>query len=97
MRVIKEAVSVLVLVVVFLSSAAIVASAVLSPRQTHAGGLTCFTVEVGTDEFAHPKSCNDLCRDKGAVCTGATGIFNPPATCESGIAGQFCRCCAVTP
>lgn len=92
----KHVISLRVLAIVLLGGMVIYASEASSPRQTHAG-MTCFTVELDTDAQTHSKSCNDLCSDKGAVCTGASGIFNPPATCESGIAGQFCRCCAVTP
>ncbi len=66
------------------------------------GGLNCFSVE---PHKADPKikyedypTCDDLCAEKGAACTGMqNSSLNPPVTCADHTSSTFsvCRCCRV--
>gem|GEM_PF-2286495 len=67
------------------------------PKPQSIGGLSCFTV---LPDKKAPRSCDDLCGEQSAVCTGLTSPLNPPPTCEDNSvnnAFSVCRCCKVTP
>ena len=74
------------------------ASADLAAVQTTAG-LTCFTIHPPTHIPAREEvpSCDQLCAERQAVCTGVTSPLNPPQSCEDRALPplQTCRCCAL--
>ena len=66
------------------------------------GGLTCFSVEpLKADpklKYEDYPTCDDLCAEKGAACTGMqNSSLNPPVTCADHTSSVFsiCRCCRV--
>lgn len=64
------------------------------------GGMTCFTItpaEEPKDRKDRP-SCDSLCGQHGAACSGVTnGAYNPPTKCEDPAPTFYaiCRCCEV--
>ena len=70
------------------------AAPVVSPSVTQ-GGLTCFTIKPTAKE-KEPPSCDSLCGERKAACTGVTnGAMNPPTACGDPAPPNFalCRCC----
>jgi len=64
------------------------------------GGLTCFTITPAEDKKHGNErpSCDGLCGQQGAACTGVTnGAMNPPTKAEDPPVPYFaiCRCCKV--
>jgi hypothetical protein len=69
----------------------------VTPPQTK-GGLTCFTIKpVDPEKGKKPLSCNDLCAEKEATCTGVQSNQGPSPSCEDGMfqGSGNCRCCKV--
>ena len=69
---------------------------VISPPVTQ-GGLTCFTITPAEEPKDRP-SCDVLCGQKGAACSGVTnGAYTPPTKCEDPPPrnAAVCRCCKV--
>jgi len=62
-----------------------------------AGGLSCFTIADIKPPAPHERtpSCDQLCLDLSASCTGVTSTVNPPYTCATPAAYATCRCCKV--
>lgn len=64
------------------------------------GGLACFTIDPPPHDNNRPPSCDELCGQHSAACTGVTnGAMNPPTRCSDPPPSDFaiCRCCKVTP
>ncbi|MDD3288996.1 MAG: hypothetical protein PHX43_08380 [Alphaproteobacteria bacterium] len=60
--------------------------------------LSCFNIERTQQKTKIQKSCDDLCKDREAVCTGMqNGAINPPVKCNDPLMSDFsiCRCCNV--
>lgn len=67
----------------------------VSQNITH-GGLSCFTITPSAGPEL-PPSCDALCGQQGAVCSGVTSNLSPPPSCEAAAVSTTCRCCKVSP
>jgi hypothetical protein len=61
------------------------------------GGLSCFSIHPAPLNSNSSASCNDLCHEQGAVCTGVTSPLMPPQSCENEAQTLVCRCCKAMP
>jgi hypothetical protein len=71
----------------------------ISPSVTQ-GGMTCFTITPANDRkhWSENPSCDELCGNQNAACSGVTnGAMNPPTKCDDPPPPNFavCRCCKV--
>lgn len=66
--------------------------------------LSCFTAfpdagAIGKKEAEDFPSCDELCGQQEAVCTGVQSHIAPPPSCGDAMFPSYgdCRCCKVTP
>jgi hypothetical protein len=106
MRLPPLSVSLFLIAVLFSGSTFAAGLAASDDSVTHAGGLTCFSIQPPGTPTNRPtphtpasyQTCDQLCAVKHAACTAATSNENPMRACASiyyDPEATLCRCCAV--
>ncbi|MDD3288777.1 MAG: hypothetical protein PHX43_07240 [Alphaproteobacteria bacterium] len=81
------------LIMLFVCGSSALAEKAVAPVKI--GALSCFTIQPSAHDPKSPVTCNDLCGEQNAVCTGVTSPISPAQSCEA-TASQWsttCRCC----
>lgn len=96
----KKLLPIFVICATFLLLKEVLANEVSGSLNPITNKLSCFTIKPSSNDKDSSSSCDKLCADEGAVCTGMqNGSVNPPITCSDIPFPGFsaCRCCKVTP